>query len=123
MPNRSKEKGNRFERYIVSLCEQADIPAKRSWGSDGRSLGLHEEVDLVIDSDIRVQAKCRRRLPAYIMPSPNVDNAIRKATHPRTGEKEIFYLHPSKTPIDEIDFDDGQLELFEGFDCEGYCGL
>ena len=55
--------------------------------------------------------------------SVNVDNAIRKATHPRTGEKEIFYLHPSKTPIDEIDFDDGQLELFEGFDCEGYCGL
>ena len=56
MPNRNKQKGNRFERYIVSLCEQSDIPAKRSWGSDGRSLGMHEEVDVVIDSDIIVQA-------------------------------------------------------------------
>ena len=73
MPNRSKEKGNRFERYIVSLCEQTDIPAKRAWGSDGRSLGVHEEVDIVIDSDITVQAKCRHRLPAYILPSPNID--------------------------------------------------
>ena len=57
MPNRSKEKGNRFERYIVSLCEQADIPAKRAWGSNGMSLGLPEEVDVLIDSDVRVQAK------------------------------------------------------------------
>ena len=78
MPNRSKQKGNRFERYIVSLCEQSDVPAKRSWGSDGRSLGMHEEVDVVIDSDIRVQAKCRHRLPAYIMPSPNVDMQVIK---------------------------------------------
>ena len=62
MPNRSKEKGNRFERYIVSLCEQADIPAKRAWGSNGMSLGLPEEVDVLIDSDVRVQAKCRHLL-------------------------------------------------------------
>ena len=78
MPNRSKQKGNRFERYIVSLCEQSDIPAKRSWASDGRSLGMHEEVDVLIDSDIRVQAKCRHRLPAYIMPSPKVDMQVIK---------------------------------------------
>ena len=78
MPNRSKEKGNRFERYIVSLCEQTDIPAKRAWGSDGRSLGLHEEVDIVIDSDITVQAKCRHRLPAYILPSSNIDMQVIK---------------------------------------------
>ena len=78
MPNRSKEKGNRFERYIVNLCEQTDIPAKRSWGSDGRSLGLHEEVDIVIDSDITVQAKCRHRLPAYILHSPNIDMQVIK---------------------------------------------
>ena len=78
MPNRSKEKGNRFERYIVSMCEQTDIPAKRSWGSDGRSLGLPEEVDVLIDSDITVQAKCRHRLPAYILPSPNIDMQVIK---------------------------------------------
>ena len=55
--------------------------------------------------------------------SIKVDRAIRKATHPRTGEREVFYLHPSKRPLEEIDFDDGQESLFEGYDCEGYCGL
>ena len=78
MPNRSKEKGNRFERYIVSLCEQADIPSKRAWGSNGMSLGLPEEVDVLIDGEIRVQAKCRHRLPAYILPSPEIDMQVIK---------------------------------------------
>ena len=62
MPNKNKQKGNRFEREVVKMCEQADIPAKRSWGSDGRSLGMHEEVDVLIDSDIRVQAKVRKKI-------------------------------------------------------------
>ena len=78
MPNRSKEKGNRFERYIVSLCEQADIPSKRAWGSNGMSLGLPEEVDVLIDGVVRVQAKCRHRLPAYILPSPDIDMQVIK---------------------------------------------
>ena len=25
--------------------------------------------------------------------------------------------------LEEIDFEDKQLPLFEGFDCEGHCGL
>jgi len=37
--------------------------------------------------------------------------------------KESQYLHRSCKPINEIDFEDNQLEMFEGFDCEGYCGL
>lgn len=37
--------------------------------------------------------------------------------------KEPQYLHRSCKPIDEVDFEDNQLEMFEGFDCEGYCGL
>ena len=48
-----------------------------------------------------------------------VDNTIRKNKKLR----EPQYLHRSCNPIDEIDFDDGQTEMFEGFDCEGYCGL
>ena len=90
MPNRSKEKGNRFERYIVSLCEQADIPAKRAWGSNGLSLGLPEEVDVFIDSDIRVQAKCRHRMPAWIMPSPNVDMQVIKQDRGETMDVMRF---------------------------------
>ena len=78
MPNRSKEKGNRFERYIVSLCEQADIQSKRAWGSNGMSLGLPEEVDVLIDGVVRVQANCRHRLPDYILPSPDIDMQVIK---------------------------------------------
>ena len=78
MPNRSKEKGNRFERYIVSLCEQADIPAKRSWGSNGMSLGLPEEVDVLIDSDVRVQAKVRKKIAEWLQPSEEIDLQVVK---------------------------------------------
>ena len=48
-----------------------------------------------------------------------VDKKIRKK-HNMRGE---MYLHPSRKPLDEIDFTDDQLEMFEGYDCEGYCGL
>ena len=48
MPNKSKAKGNRFEREIVECCQANDVPAIRAWGSNGRSLGHHEEVDVLI---------------------------------------------------------------------------
>ena len=78
MPNRNKQKGNRFEREIVKMCEQVDVPAKRSWGSDGRSLGMHEEVDVLIDSDIKVQAKVRKKIATWLQPSQEVDLQVVK---------------------------------------------
>ena len=78
MPNRSKQKGNRFEREIVNLCEQNDIPAKRSWGSNGMSLGLPEEVDVLIDSDVRVQAKVRKKIAEWLQPSEEIDLQVVK---------------------------------------------
>ena len=78
MPNRSKQKGNRFEREIVKLCENQNIPAKRSWGSDGRSLGMHEEVDVLIDGNIRVQAKVRKKIAEWLQPSEEVDLQVVK---------------------------------------------
>lgn len=51
--------------------------------------------------------------------SVEIDKKIRKK-HGMNGQ---MYLHPSKKPLEDIDFDDKQTELFEGFDCEGYCGL
>ena len=50
-----------------------------------------------------------------------VDEKIRNSS--QKGEDDKLYLHPSLVPLKDIDFDDGQLELFEGYDCEGYCGL
>ena len=48
-----------------------------------------------------------------------VDQTIRD--NPRLKEKQ--YLHRSCKPIDEIDFEDKQLPIFDDFGCEGHCGL
>jgi hypothetical protein len=50
-----------------------------------------------------------------------VDESIRNNS--QKGKDDKLYIHPSLVPLKDIDFDDGQLELFEGYDCEGYCGL
>ncbi len=43
-----KQKGNRIERECVNLAKGYGFKSKRAWGSDGRSLGWHEEVDMTI---------------------------------------------------------------------------
>ena len=78
MPNKSKAKGNRFEREIVEAGELHDVKCVRAWGSNGRALGCHEEVDILIDDDIKVQAKCRKVLPKWIKPNENVDIQVIK---------------------------------------------
>lgn len=78
MPNKSKAKGNRFEREIVEAVELHDIKAVRAWGSNGKALGCHEEVDILINNDLKVQAKVRKALPKWIKPSDHVDIQIIK---------------------------------------------
>ena len=78
MSHPSKQKGNRFERQVVELCRIWDIFCKRAWGSNGEALGMHSEVDCVIDDDFRVQAKVRKKLPAYLIPSEEVDAVVFK---------------------------------------------
>lgn len=71
--NRSKDKGNRFERFLVKLIESFSIKARRAWGSNGQALGMHEEVDLLMDEEIRIQAKCRKSMPKYLGMTEEVD--------------------------------------------------
>tara|TARA_Y100000361_G_C11057980_1_gene288919 strand:+ start:200 stop:508 length:309 start_codon:yes stop_codon:yes gene_type:complete len=78
MPNKSKAKGNRFEREIVEAVELHDVKAVRAWGSNGKALGEHEECDILIENKIRVQAKVRKALPKWIKPSDHVDVQIIK---------------------------------------------
>ena len=71
--NSSKNKGSKFERDCCKQAELFEIPSKRAWGSDGRSMGLHQEVDIVIgdkkyNDEMHVQCKIRKRLPEYIFP-------------------------------------------------------
>ena len=49
MAHPSKQKGNRFEREIVDLCKIWETKCVRAWGSNGRALGQHEEVDCLIE--------------------------------------------------------------------------
>ena len=53
MPNKSKAKGNRFEREIVEAVELHDVKCVRAWVSNGRPLGDHEEVDVQIIKEDR----------------------------------------------------------------------
>tara|TARA_Y100000004_G_scaffold98329_1_gene110146 strand:+ start:380 stop:691 length:312 start_codon:yes stop_codon:yes gene_type:complete len=76
--NKSKAKGNRFERKIVEICELHDLKAVRAWGSNGLALGQHPECDVLINDEIKVQAKCRKKLAAHIQPNENVDVQIVK---------------------------------------------
>lgn len=78
MSSPSKAKGNRAETKVVKALLAAGIAdAKRSWGSNGRSLGMHEEVD-VLANGCRVQVKARKALPALITQAltEHVDAAV-----------------------------------------------
>lgn len=77
MSHPSKIKGNKFERDCCKKAELFEIPSKRAWGSDGRSMGLDAEVDIVIGDKLNkdechCQCKIRKRLPSYIFPKTNV---------------------------------------------------
>ena len=67
--NKSKQKGNRFERECVKIAETHGFSAQRAYGSNGRALGESETVDIIIYANsekIKGQCKVRNKLPKYI---------------------------------------------------------
>ena len=78
MPSPSKAKGNRFEREIVNKLTSLGITAKRAWGSNGAALGMHEEVDVLVGSSFKIQAKCRKKIASFLIPTEHVDAVICK---------------------------------------------
>ena len=78
MASKSKAKGNRFEKFIEQLSIDRGIPAKRAWGSNGAALGHHEEVDLLLNNNIKVQCKVRKRIAKWMLPSEHVDIQVIK---------------------------------------------
>ena len=65
MPSKNKRRGNDFEVELREAAKAAGFQAVRAWGSDGRSLGEAADVDLVVNG-FKVQAKRRKKLPAYL---------------------------------------------------------
>ena len=72
MTHPSKIKGNAYERELVNTAKEAGLDSKRAYASDGRSLGLHEIVDLLIDEK-KIQAKRRKSIAAFMQPTQHVD--------------------------------------------------
>jgi len=80
-----KQKGNRIERECVNLAKGYGYDSKRAWGSDGRSLGWSEEVDVVItafprqtNKDLTFQVKGRKKIADYLKPSEEIYGQILK---------------------------------------------
>ena len=105
--NKSKAKGNRFERLIVEMTKdffEEKIKVKRAWGSNGAAMGQHEEVDILIGQNIKLQAKCRKAIGQWMIPNENVDAQVIK------GDRE--------EPLIVMKYDDW-LEML-GHAIEGY---
>ena len=49
-----------------------------------------------------------------------VDGAIRDSS--QRGKRDKLYLHRSLKPLNEVYFQENQLDMFEN-ECEGHCGL
>ena len=71
----SKVKGNKFERDVVNKAKEFGLKSKRAYASNGESLGLHAEVDLIIE-DYKIQAKIRKSIASYLLPNENVDAQV-----------------------------------------------
>ena len=104
MPNKSKEKGNRFERQLVMLFESFKFKAVRAWGSNGKSLGLPEEVDILVEGETKVQAKCRKQIPKFLGMTDNVDMVAFKEDRGETYLmiRAVDYLKEKKELHDMI---------------------
>ena len=83
-----KQKGNRIERECVNLAKGFGSESRRAWGSDGRSLGWHEEVDIVVElpcsenaakiHPFKFQVKGRKSIANYLKPCDEVYGQILK---------------------------------------------
>ena len=69
MAAKNKLRGTAEENRIVNYAEKFGMDAIRSWGSDGRSRGLDESVDVTISTDFKdyhVQVKKRKKIAKYL---------------------------------------------------------
>ena len=75
MAHPSKVKGNKFERDVVNKAKEFGLDSKRAYASNGESLGMLAEVDLLM-KDYKIQAKIRKSIASYLLPNENVDAQV-----------------------------------------------
>ena len=95
MTAKNKIKGNNFEKEVVKLLTTETSYAKRAWGSNGKSFGEHEEVDILFNyqngqfdrsypepnpyyDTLKVQCKKRKEIPKFLGLTEHVDCTIFK---------------------------------------------
>ena len=71
MASKSKIKGNTYERELVNYFTDKGLDSERARGSDGRSLGMAEDVDGYFKlartgKKIKWQAKRRKTIPKWL---------------------------------------------------------
>jgi Holliday junction resolvase len=67
--SKSKSKGNTYERELVDQLAKEGYDVKRAWGSDGRSMGFTEDVDILAKKSgktYKIQAKRRKSIPKWL---------------------------------------------------------
>lgn len=84
MGKKSKVKGTRYEREVVNDLISKGIKAERTWGSNGRTRGLPEEVDIVIDGVLRGQCKRKKAFTKDIFPCKDVNFQFIRADQGKT---------------------------------------
>lgn len=75
MPAKNKNRGNRFERKLVNIAKAKGFKAERAWGSDGKSLGLESNVDILLHAHIgaiHLQAKKKKKISDVYKPDSNI---------------------------------------------------
>ena len=80
MASKSKIKGNTYERELVALFKERGYLSERARGSDGRSLGMTEDIDGYFKispkgDKIKWQAKRRKAIPKWL-DNENADMTI-----------------------------------------------
>lgn len=68
MASKSKSKGNAYERELVEQLAKAGYKVKRAWGSDGRSMGFTEDVDIVAKKNKNFEdtSKEKKSIPQWL---------------------------------------------------------
>ena len=111
-----KKKGYALEHKIVQECRKRDLSVVRAWASDGKSIGQESDVDVVIEAGYttyRVQAKSRKAISSYILPSKNADIQVIKGDYipahavlPLTDLLDLLILKDYAKDINESRNDD-----------------
>lgn len=77
MANRNKQRAYEQETEVRDLARENGLDAIRCWGSDGRSRGLPEGVDVVLeegtDHEEWLQCKRRKNIANYLDPGNYVE--------------------------------------------------